>query len=146
MMSLFFKIFYLIFSHIRTRRSKVSEILWRGASETRGIILYLEFQSVCPFVRIGFPPPPPTSALQQASVSTLGNQRGEQHSLAGAWEGWGANLDDWRESLALCILYAREGQKFFLKLVYVSKVAWKSYMMIISPFFLNCHVKFTSPP
>ncbi len=39
------------------------------------------------------------------SVSPPWNQsgRGGQHSLAGEWAG-GVNLDDWRESLALCLL------------------------------------------
>ncbi len=67
------------------------------ASARRGIIAYIEYQSVCSFV--GFGSPPPT-----ASVSPpLDPKVGKQHSLAG--EGiWRPNSDDWTESLALCIL------------------------------------------
>jgi hypothetical protein len=43
----------------------------------RGIMVYMEYKSVCPFVGIRFPLPP-------ASVSPPGTQRSEeQHSLAG---------------------------------------------------------------
>jgi hypothetical protein len=61
----------------------------------RGILLYLEYQSVCPFVRIGSFQP-----LSRKRVCTPAwNQRGGgQHFLAG--EG-GANSDDWRDSPAL---------------------------------------------
>jgi hypothetical protein len=58
----------------------------------RGIIPYLEYQSFCPFVRIGSPRP--------LSLLPLGTG-GWQHSLAGEGAG-GANSYDWRESLALC--------------------------------------------
>jgi hypothetical protein len=50
----------------------------------RGIILYLEYQSVCPFVRSGSPRP----RLPQESVSPPWNQRGKD-SLAG--EGGGGS-------------------------------------------------------
>jgi hypothetical protein len=55
-----------------------------------GIILYLEYHSVCPFVELAPPAPSPASEC----VPPL---------LAGEGAG-GANSDDWRESLALCIL------------------------------------------
>jgi hypothetical protein len=75
------------------------------------------------------------SPLTQASVSPLGNQRGEQHSLAGAWEGWGANSADRGESLALCTVYSVHAKdksssvnsESCLELIV-------SYMTIISPF------------
>ncbi len=52
----------------------------------RGIIVYIEYQSVCPFVGFGSP-----------------TGEGEQHSLAG--EGVeGPNSDDWTASLALCCI------------------------------------------
>jgi hypothetical protein len=54
----------------------------------RVIMLYLEYQSVCPFVRIELTPS--AHPLLQASVSP---------PLEGAGR---ANSDDWRESLALC--------------------------------------------
>jgi hypothetical protein len=64
--------------------------------------LYIEYQSVCPFVGIEFPLPPPP----QASVSPPWTQReGEQHSLADEEVG-GPNSDNWTESLALCMLCA----------------------------------------
>ncbi len=65
----------------------------------RGIILYLEYHSVCPFVRIGSAHPPPASECVPPF-----NLRGGQHSPAGEGMG-GPNSDDWRESLALCLLY-----------------------------------------
>jgi hypothetical protein len=63
----------------------------------RGIIVYIEYQSVCPFVGIGSPPPPPP----QASVSPLLDPKG----------GWsntrlrmrGPNSGKYTESLALFI-------------------------------------------
>ncbi len=65
----------------------------------RGIIQYSKYQSVCPLVRIGPLPLP----FLQVSVSPPWNQKGGgQHSLADEGVG-GANSDDWRESLALCI-------------------------------------------
>jgi hypothetical protein len=73
-------------------------------------VLYLEYQSVCPFVRIG----PPPSSLACECTPPPGNKRGEgKKSLAGGGA-IGANSDDWRESLALCILCKRgEGKKSF---------------------------------
>ncbi len=44
----------------------------------RRIIVYIEYQSVCPFVGIGSPTPTPTSQC----VSPLGPKGGDQHSLA----------------------------------------------------------------
>ncbi len=62
----------------------------------RGITLYLEYQSVCSFVRIGSPAP-------SSSVTPPPGTRGGHHSLAGEEVG-GANSDNRRESLALCLL------------------------------------------
>ncbi len=46
----------------------------------------------------------PTSSPASEVVSPLGPKEGEQHLLAG--EGVrGPNLDDWKESPALCLLY-----------------------------------------
>ncbi len=69
--------------------------------------LYLEYQSVWPFDRIGSQPPPPPPPLPLASVHphAPGTKRGGQHSLAGERAG-GANADDLGESLAPCILCA----------------------------------------
>jgi hypothetical protein len=66
-------------------------------SHRRGIILYLEYQSVCPFVRIGSPWPQPPHP--QASVSPLGTGGA---TLDSGWKG--ANSGDRRKSLALCLL------------------------------------------
>jgi hypothetical protein len=65
------------------------------------LYLFLEYQSICPFVRIGSPRP----LSRQRVCPPPQNQRvgGGQHSLAGEGAG-GADSDDWRESLALCIL------------------------------------------
>ncbi len=66
------------------------------------IIVYIEYQSVSPFVGIGSTQHP----HPQASVSPPWTQRGkEQHSLAseGVWGG-GAQFGRLKESLALCIL------------------------------------------
>jgi hypothetical protein len=58
-------------------------------SSRRGIIVYIEYQSVCPFVEIGTPSP--TLSPSSESVSPVWVQRGEeQHSLEG--EGAGAAL------------------------------------------------------
>jgi hypothetical protein len=66
------------------------------------IILYLEYQSVCPFVRIGSTRPLSRKRVCPPSPRTKGRR---QPSLSGEGAG-GANSDDWRESLALCILCA----------------------------------------
>jgi hypothetical protein len=65
----------------------------------RGIILYLEYQSVCPPVRIGSANP-----RFRKLVCLPRNGGGGQHSPAGEGMG-GHNSDDWRESLALCLLW-----------------------------------------
>jgi hypothetical protein len=69
-----------------------------------GIILYLEYQSVCPFVRIGPPSPSPESECVLPPPKPKGG--GGRHSLGGEGENV-ANSDDWRESLVLCILCVR---------------------------------------
>ncbi len=56
----------------------------------RGFIIYLECQSVCPFIGTGSP------NLSLASEYNF--------SLAGEGVGGGPNSDDWIKSLALCIL------------------------------------------
>jgi hypothetical protein len=60
----------------------------------RGIILYLQWGTRVSFIRIGSPP--------RKCVPPLVPRR-RQHSLAGEGAG-GANSDDWRESLAFCLL------------------------------------------
>ncbi len=68
----------------------------------RGILVYLEYQSICPIVRIGSPHP----LTRKRACLPLGPEGGgEQHSLAAKGVG-GLNSDDWIESLALCILCA----------------------------------------
>ncbi len=67
-----------------------------------GIIQYLEYHSVSPFVRFGSPAP----FFPLASVSPLLNQGGGDNTrsrVRGQGRG-GAHSDDWRESLALCLL------------------------------------------
>jgi hypothetical protein len=67
-------------------------------SSRRGIILYLEYLNVCPFVRIGSPASSPTSECAPPRNQKRGNT-----GLAGEGSG-GASSDDWRGSLALCLL------------------------------------------
>jgi hypothetical protein len=62
-------------------------------------IIYLEYHSACPFVGIGTLPPP----LSPASVHLPPEPKGGAHSPAG--KGLGSPYsDDWRKSLALCLL------------------------------------------
>ncbi len=61
----------------------------------RWIIVYLEYQSVCPIVGIEPPHPLPR---KRVCLRPWTQRREKQHSLAG--EGaWGPNSDDWIESL-----------------------------------------------
>jgi hypothetical protein len=63
-----------------------------------GIIVHIEYQSVCPFVGIGNPPPP-----ERECVSPL-DPKGEEHNSLACEEMGGPNSDDWAKSLTLCIL------------------------------------------
>jgi hypothetical protein len=60
-------------------------------------MLYIEYQSVCPLSELA-----PSSPSPASECVPPWNQRGG-HSLAGEGAG-GANSDDWREGLALCLL------------------------------------------
>jgi hypothetical protein len=83
------------------KRNVVIKYLKTNQLGRRWIMIFLEYQSVCPLVQIGSahplsskrerPPPPPR------------NQREGQRSPAGKGIG-GPNSDDWRRSLALCLL------------------------------------------
>ncbi len=64
---------------------------------TKYIDIYLECHIVCPLVRIGTPIPSPASECVPPGT------KGGTHSSAGEGVG-GPNSDDWRTSLALCIL------------------------------------------
>ncbi len=62
--------------------------------------IYKEYHSVCPLVGIGTLPPPSHASECAPPPQAKG---GRAHSPAG--EGWGSpNSDDWRKSLALCLL------------------------------------------
>jgi hypothetical protein len=72
-------------------------------------IVYLEYHSVCPLVRIGTPPPPlsikrghPPPPIPRLNRSWP--PRVHTRLLKRGWES--RNSDDWRKSLALCILCA----------------------------------------
>jgi hypothetical protein len=60
--------------------------------------LYPEYHSVCPLVRIGTPPPP-----SPASECVPPGTNGREHTRLRV-RGGGPNSDDWRKSLALCLL------------------------------------------
>jgi hypothetical protein len=63
---------------------------------------YIEYHSVCPLVGIGTLPPP----LSPASVPLPPEPKGGGHNRLQV-RGWGSpNSDDWRKSLALCLLCA----------------------------------------
>ncbi len=73
---------------------------WIGYAHKVLMYIYKEYHSVCPLVGIGTPPPP----LPLTSVSLpLESKGGGAHFPA--CEGWGSpDSDDWRKSLALCLL------------------------------------------
>ncbi len=77
--------------------SQSSKII-KDTSIRRGIRVYIEHQSVCPFVGIGSP------FIPQTSVATpLGHKWGETHALTrggGEWVG-GPNYDEGTETLVL---------------------------------------------
>ena len=68
--------------------------------DRRGIMICLEYQSVCPFVRIGSTCP---LSRKRECPPSLGTKGGGA-TLACGWGGGGSHSDDWRESLALCLL------------------------------------------
>ncbi len=70
-------------------------------SLTTKIHIYLEKHSVCLFVRIGTPPPP----LPQRVCPSPGTKGGEVLHTRLRVRGRGSpNSNDWRKSLALCLL------------------------------------------
>ncbi len=76
------------------------------SSTRRGIILYLEYQSVCPIAKLA--PPAPSPAKGGVSLFLNEGGGGGQQSIAfqgaGGANSGGANSDGWRDSLALCNL------------------------------------------
>ncbi len=82
------------------RRHKLSSVYY----DPHKVLIYIEHHSVCPLVGIWTPPTP----LPQASVPPPPQDQrvgGGAHSPAA--RGWGSsNSDDWRKSLALCLLCA----------------------------------------
>jgi hypothetical protein len=74
-------------------------------------LVYLEYHNVCSFERIGSPHPLPGKRECLVYVSPpLGPKGGGTHSLADE-EVWGTNSDDWKESLALCIICGGGGRE-----------------------------------
>jgi hypothetical protein len=76
---------------------------WRGPSYVglrwgRNTKYIYENNSICPFVRIGTPPPP------------LHPEPKGGHTCLWVRRGWGGgpNSDDWRKSLALCVLCGKD--------------------------------------
>jgi hypothetical protein len=72
----------------------------RRVEANEGIILYLENQSLCPFFRIGSPSPLSASECGPLSLEPKGGNT--RFRVSGG--GGGGNSEDWRESLALCLL------------------------------------------
>ncbi len=69
--------------------------------EHQKVRIYKEYHSVCPLVGIGTLPTP----LSLASVPLPPQNRGGGVAHSPAGRGWGSpNSDDWRKSLALCLL------------------------------------------
>jgi hypothetical protein len=66
--------------------------------QRREIILCLECHCVCPLVRFGS-----AHLLSRKRVCPPPEPKGGQHSTEGEGVG-GSNSEDWRESLALCLL------------------------------------------
>ncbi len=62
---------------------------------------YLEYHSVCPLVEIGTPPPLSRKRVCHPPPEPKGG--GGTHAPAGEGMG-GPNSDDWRKSLALCLV------------------------------------------
>jgi hypothetical protein len=61
----------------------------------KGIILYQEYQSVCPFVRIGSPAPFSRKRVYPPPPPGTNGEGGNTHLWA---RGGGANSDNWRKS------------------------------------------------
>jgi hypothetical protein len=75
-------------------------VTWHVTVEVQYYTTSTKSAIVCPFVRIGSSCP----LFRKRVCLPPWNQRGRgQHSLGGEGAG-GANLDDWREILALCLL------------------------------------------
>jgi hypothetical protein len=65
--------------------------------------IYLEYHSVCPSSKWYLSPPPPP--LPQASVTLPPEPKGVGGNTRLQVKGWGSpNSDDWRKSLAFCLL------------------------------------------
>jgi hypothetical protein len=77
--------------------------LTKDSLKRREILLYQEYQSVCPFVRIGSSCP----LSRKRVCPQLETKGGGQHSLLGEGAG-GANSDERGESLALFILWSQD--------------------------------------
>ncbi len=68
--------------------------------EDHKVHIFIEYHSVCPLVGIGTLPPP----LSSASAPLPPEPKGGRHTRLRV-RGWGSpNSDDWRKSLALCLL------------------------------------------
>ncbi len=80
-----FSIYYLPerSAKLRCERRRSGDIIFHSIGRREIIIVYLEYQSVCPIVGIG---PPPTPSSESECVSPL-DPKGGQHSLAGEWVG-----------------------------------------------------------
>jgi hypothetical protein len=84
----------------------MKEVRWKGRRHK--VRIYKEYHCVCPLVGIG--PPPPLS--RKRVFPSPPEPKGGEAQCSPAGEGWGSpNSDDWRKSLALCLLCGRRYKK-----------------------------------
>ncbi len=84
---------------------------WWGWEHRRGAVVNIEYTSGWPFVGIGFPPP----LASGECVSHLDPKGGGATLPCGWWGGAGGPNSDWKESLALCILYGEHSEVEFIE-------------------------------
>ncbi len=116
------------------------QVLWKilkksysMARYTKYLYMYMEYHSVCPRVGIGIPQTPSECVPIPAEPKLRGG--GKAHSPEG--EGVGSpNSNDWRKSVALCLLCCRICQYwiwFFISLPALLNVSWDCKQMVLVP-------------
>ncbi len=86
---------------LKWREGREGRRNWQKVGAERDYtVVYIEYQSVCPFVGIGSPTP----SLRKRECLSLGPKEGGSNTRLGVRVAEGANSDDWTEILALCVL------------------------------------------